>query len=224
MPLTAPADTPMPPEPAIQPEPIPEPRVPDAVPVKPIQKTVKKPVIKKPEKPKKKVKKAEKKDDDMDLFGLNEDVKEDQAKKKKQKTSDSLNLNKDKDLIRGSSAETPITDPNSDYEHGAPAIGQEMSISILDRVRRLLEEAWRVPLRASEGGPLIVTVNMHMNQDGTVREATIMHQSSTIHHPAYTVACDSALRAVNGFRTQPLPFLKKDYAMWEFFTFRFIRE
>ena len=224
-PVPVPASEPEPaPQPASEtipqpePDPIPEP-VPEPAPViTPIpKKQVDQPKKKKDPKKKdqKKSKSHPKKEKSNDVDPVAELLKKHrESVKKKLKISDSINVNRDKDLMRGSNAETPITDPNSDSEYGAPAIGAQMSMSEMDRIQRLFEDAWIIPLRASEGGKLIIKVHITMNRDGTVNRAEILHNSSSKDHPVYPIGCDSVLRAVNQFRTESLPLRKETYDQW----------
>ena len=216
-----PAPTPDPilePAPEPTPDPIPEPApVVAPIPKKQPKKEVAQPKTKKDSKKKdqKKSKSHPKKEKIKDVDPIAELLKKHrESVKKKPKISESINVNRDKDLVRGSSAETPITDPNSDSEYGAPAIGAQMSMSEMDRIQRLFEDAWIIPLRASEGGKLVIQVHITMNRDGTVNHAEILHDSSSKDHPVYPIGCDSVLRAVNQFRTESLPLRKETYAQW----------
>ncbi len=218
-PEPAPKPTPEPepepePEPAPVPEPTPEPApvMAPVVPKKQVAQPKKKKDFKKKDQKKSKSSKKEKTKDVDPVAELLKKHRE--SVKKKPKISDSINVNRDKDLVRGSSAETPITDPNSDSEYGAPAIGTQMSMSEMDRIQRLFEDAWIIPLRAGEGGKLMIKVHITMNRDGTVNHAEILHDSSSRDHSVYPIGCDSVLRAVNQFRTESLPLRKETYAQW----------
>jgi outer membrane biosynthesis protein TonB len=167
-------------------------------------------------KPKKDQKKSGKKKNSQSSTG---------QKKQKKQPADFISVlnDMDKDLDEGGSAETPITDPDSKSTYGAPAIGPTMSLSIIDRVRRLLENAWHIPLRANDGKALVVMVRIDMNPDGTVKKAHIDDSMGTPQHAAYAMACDSALRAVAQFRTTPLPLPRECYDTWKVFEFVFKR-
>jgi outer membrane biosynthesis protein TonB len=123
---------------------------------------------------------------------------------------------------KGPSAETPQTDPNSSSPYGAASIGSKMAISLTDRIRRMLEGAWRVPMRAHDGGTLIVMVNLKMLPDGHVQSVQVIHSGGTPAHPAYRLAVESALRAIQS--CSPLPLPKDKYSQWKSFQFRFIRQ
>jgi hypothetical protein len=187
------------------------------IPVKPLPKPEKK------AKPEPKPKKDSKKEQ------IKKKAKEALAQKKKDKKKPpadfiSVLSNVDKELDDGPSAETPITDPDSDSSYAAPAIGPSLSLSMIDRVRRLLEHAWHVPIGGNDGNALIVMVRIDMNRDGRVKNVNIDHSRSTPQHPIYGLACESALRAVNQFRTTPLPLPKEQYEMWKNFEFKFSRK
>lgn len=168
-----------------------------------IENAIKKAEKKKPEPKKKKTLKGEKNDadDDEDFMRVLKDVEKD-------KSDDSV-------------AETPMTDKNSKSRYGAGRVGQ-LSISIIDRVRRQLESCWRIPLGAHDGGKLVVVVRLEMNPDATVRRATVIDSSGTPNHPAYAAAAESALRAVHHKDCNPLLLPLDQYETWKVFDFRFI--
>jgi outer membrane biosynthesis protein TonB len=220
-----PAEKPAPkPEPILdlipEPEPLPKPR-----PVKNRFTAPKKRKEKsKKDKPKKgKKNKAPESKTEVDPIFLILDRHEKDVKKKKPKPADFISVLKDVDKSRnrGPTAETPITNPDSDSDYGAASIGPKMSMSVQDRVARLLESAWHPPLRANEDGGLIVFVHMDMNPDGTVRNAQLDHQRGTPNHPAYRAGCDSVLRAIYEFQFKPLPFPPELYHQWKTFDFQF---
>jgi outer membrane biosynthesis protein TonB len=147
------------------------------------------------------------------------------ARSSQQKQEDFLDVLQDVDQSQsdGPSAQTPITDPRSTSRIGAEQIGDHLSMSVVDRVKRMLEQAWRVPMRAHSDGDLIVVVRIAMNPDGTVQHAKVLHAEGTPQHAAYTIAVESALRAVQSFNNTPLPFPKDQFNQWKTFDFRFIR-
>ena len=140
--------------------------------------------------------------------------------KQAKKSRSQMLRNVDRDLRDGGDAETPITDPDSSSEYGAEQVGPAMSISIMDRVKRALERAWRVPSNL-RGQPLAVVVTVYANPDGTVNKAVIQDKEGTPNHPAYAQACQSALRAIELFKTRPLPFDPAPYHQWKVFSTRF---
>lgn len=129
------------------------------------------------------------------------------------------NLDHDK---KGPSATTPITDKDSTSRYGAAAVGPHMSMSYMDRVRRVLEGAWRVPIRAKENGTLIIVVELEMNPDGSIAHVQVLHGEGTPNHPTYQIGVQNVLEALDSPRCNPLPLPKDRYTEWKKFKFRFM--
>ncbi len=129
------------------------------------------------------------------------------------------NLDHDK---KGPSASTPITDKDSTSRYGAAAVGPHMSMSYMDRVRRVLEGAWRVPIRAKENGTLIIVVELEMNPDGSIAHVQVLHGEGTPQHPTYELGVQNVLEALDSPRCNPLPLPKDRYSEWKKFKFRFM--
>lgn len=127
----------------------------------------------------------------------------------------------DVDIKSGPMSQTPITDPDSESEYGAEEIGPSLSMSDIDRIRRIFHDAWQIPLRASEGGGLQIYVMLAMNRDGTVDTAKIDREKSTSRHPAYELGVESVMRVINYFKNHPLPLSPQTYDAWKKFYFRF---
>ena len=129
---------------------------------------------------------------------------------------------KNLDSQRGGDSETPVTDPDSDSDYGAPEVGP-MAIGLLDKVQKILEKEWRVPFTL-KGGPLKVVLVLHMKKDGTICKASVLENQSTTYHPSYQMARHSAMKAVARFYRTPLPFPASHYSQWKVFEFAFVRE
>jgi outer membrane biosynthesis protein TonB len=117
------------------------------------------------------------------------------------------------DHPKGPSAETPQTDEHSTSTYGAAEVGEDMAISILDRVQSLLQNAWRLPALADNGERLVVVVELELNPDATVAKATIV--GGTTGHPAYVIAAESAVAAAFDPSCNPLPLPLNQYHKWK---------
>lgn len=117
------------------------------------------------------------------------------------------------DHPKGPSAETPETDEHSTSTYGAAETGEDMAISILDRVQSLLQNAWRLPALADNGEKLVVVVELELNPDATVAKATII--GGTTSHPAYIIAAESAVAAAFDPSCNPLPLPLNQYHKWK---------
>ena len=113
----------------------------------------------------------------------------------------------------GPSAQTPETDVTSESTYGATEVGQDIAVSILDRVQTLLQNAWRLPALSENGEKLVVLVELELNPDATVAKATILGGSTT--HPAYPIAAESAVAAAFDPSCNPLPLPLDQYHKWK---------
>lgn len=123
---------------------------------------------------------------------------------------------------QGGSSETPVTSPDSMSDYGAPTVGP-LTISALDRVQKIIAQQWVVPFTL-KGGPLKVVVHLTMRRNGTVHRVTVLDRQSTMHHPSYAAAKQSAIKAIERFHTTPLPLPKDRYKEWKEFEFSFVRD
>ncbi|ETZ07606.1 hypothetical protein P618_200189 [Holospora obtusa F1] len=114
---------------------------------------------------------------------------------------------------KGPSAQTPEVDPNSEFSYGASQVGQDIAVSILDRVQTLLQNAWRLPALSENGEKLVVLVELELNPDATVSKATIL--GGTTAHPAYAIAAESAVAAAFDPSCNPLPLPLDQYHKWK---------
>ncbi|PPE03725.1 hypothetical protein [Holospora curviuscula] len=114
---------------------------------------------------------------------------------------------------KGPSAQTPDTDSESDSVYGAAQTGQDIAVSILDRVQTLLQNAWRLPALSDNGEKLVVLVELELNPDATVARATILGGSTE--HPAYAIAAESAVAAAFDPSCNPLPLPLDQYSKWK---------
>lgn len=142
------------------------------------------------------------------------------AGKRNQDFIDVLN-DVDKDAKISGQSQTPVTDPNSTSTYGADAIGPELAISDIDRLRMVLYKAWQMPMRASENGGLRVYVVITMNPDATIGTVQIVHHKGTRTHPAYDLGVQSVQQALAHFKKNPLPLKPDMYEAWKEFEFIF---
>lgn len=123
---------------------------------------------------------------------------------------------------QGGAAQTPVTDPDSDSDYGAPEVGP-LSIGMFDKALKMLKKEWTPPFTL-KGGLLKVVVTLHMNKDGTIGKVSVLDGGSTTKHPSYPVARNSVMKALQRFYRTPLPLPPAYYDQWKVFTFSFIRE
>lgn len=105
---------------------------------------------------------------------------------------------------------------------GAKAtLGDKMTMSEEDALRRQLEGCWNVPLGAKDAQELRVEIFMVINQDRTLREAKIVDQSRYNSDSFFRAAADSALRAVRNPSCSPFELPPDKYDVWKTVTVTF---
>jgi outer membrane biosynthesis protein TonB len=174
------------PEPEPTPEPAPEPEKP-AEPeltmddlLAPIEEEKPKEKPKKKDKPKKKKKKS---------------------KPKKDFTSLLKNIEDSNSSADGKSQ--PEQDESSTSDYAANNIGDILSITELDLIRRQFKDIWNVPAGARETD-ITISIKIELNPDATIREAIIVNTSKPKSDPYVQQIADSAMRAVKNPKLGPL--------------------
>ncbi len=93
-------------------------------------------------------------------------------------------------------------------------LGAKLSASEMDLIREQIERCWNVPAGARDAKDLVVEVRVQMNQDGTVRQATIV-DSGRMSDPLWRAAAESARRAFFNPQCTPLKLPPDKYATWK---------
>jgi len=86
--------------------------------------------------------------------------------------------------------------------------------SELDLVRKQIESVWRLPAGAQGAHRRSIAVKIMMNQDRTVRSAALVNPA-LMSDPGYRLLAESALRAINEFKFQPLELPPNKYKVWK---------
>lgn len=152
------------------------------------------------------------------------------AQEPKQKPKAEINLTKKKksgtekkasdkafdDLIEEESEGAEDTD-------GLPAskVGDTISTSELDLLRRHLRKCWIVQAGAQNAKDLVVDVDVEIAPDGTVTKAKISDAKRAETDGFYRAAAESARRAVLDPKCNPLPLPKDKYDQWKETTLSF---
>lgn len=92
--------------------------------------------------------------------------------------------------------------------------GAPLTTSEIDAVKNQIRRCWTADAAAKDLGTLLVTIEVWMNEDGTVREARI-DPEMRIRGPAHRAAAERALRAVQNERCQPYRLPHEKYARWQ---------
>ncbi len=198
------------------------PPAPKAVPIEPEPEPVPIPVEKPPEKPKPvlpatpKPKPTPPKEEDFveSMMKAIEplDDKAPQEKPDKTETDDLLG-----DLAMLLSDDKP---PEVEAQQ-APILGNKLTISEEDAVRRQIEPCWNVQIGARNPDKVVVDVKLYMNVDGSVRKAEVVKKARMRSDAFFRAAAESAQRAVYNERCTPLKLPRDKYDRWRILVLRF---
>ncbi len=115
--------------------------------------------------------------------------------------------------------ETPTVNPQAQNTPPQPApqamLGERMSMSEMDALRRQLSQCWSIQAGARYAEDLVVEVRLLVNRDRTVRSATIVDQGRYNRDGFFRAAADSALRAVRSPMCNPLHLPEGKYDLWK---------
>jgi len=124
---------------------------------------------------------------------------------------------KAEDVIKKAAAQTPAPAPVSRGARDEP-----LSLSVIDAIRRQVEDKWSVPVGARDAGDIGVEIRIFLDPDGTVKKAEIVDQArlGRAGEEVFRAIAESAVRAVR--RASPLRSLPPEkYEQWREITFLF---
>jgi hypothetical protein len=99
------------------------------------------------------------------------------------------------------------------------SVDSKMTISEIDAVRRQIERCWNVPAGAKDAKDLVVDIHVQLNQDGSVRDASVVDQARMSTDSFFRAAAESARRAV--YLCSPLKLPPEKYSLWQDMTLSF---
>jgi len=94
-------------------------------------------------------------------------------------------------------------------------LGDSLTISEVDMLRRQLERCWNIPIGARDAQNLVIKVHLVVNPDRTVRRAEIVEKTRYSSDSFFRAAADSALRAVHSPDCTPLNLPERKYDTWK---------
>lgn len=165
--------------------------------------------------PKKDAKKPDKKPDQK-----KEDKKQPDKKPPEKKTDDKNFNSLLKNLTKTEPEQkTDITDITKKLTEAQPSpetpnIGAELTISDIDALRQQLSSCWNVMAGAADADTIAVDIHVIVNQDRTVKEASVMDQSRYNSDDRFRAIADSALRAVRDPKCSPLILPPDKFTLW----------
>ena len=103
------------------------------------------------------------------------------------------------------------------------SLGENLSISEIDAIRRQIERCWLVPaaIGAKNVEEMAVQIRMKLNPDGTMRESRIVDRFRMETNPTYKAVAESALRAVRNPRCNKFKLPLQKYDVWKDMVLRF---
>jgi outer membrane biosynthesis protein TonB len=108
----------------------------------------------------------------------------------------------------------PTASAKASSQPRAP-LGSQLTASELDMVRHQIARCWNVPAGARDAKDLVVEIKVVVDQDGTVRQATIVDQARLGRDPFFRAAAESARRAFFNPLCRPLHLPAEKYAIWK---------
>lgn len=102
-----------------------------------------------------------------------------------------------------------------------PALGDRLTISQEDALRRQISGCWNMPIGARNAEDLIVEVLIEVNEDRTVRSAQVVNQSRMSSDPYFRAAAEAAMRALRHPKCTPLLLPEGQYEQWKTVRFNF---
>ena len=103
------------------------------------------------------------------------------------------------------------------------SLGENLSISEIDAIRRQIERCWLVPaaIGAKDVEEMAVQIRMKLNPDGTLRASRIVDRFRMETNASYKAVAESALRAVRNPRCNKFTLPLQKYDVWKDMVLRF---
>ena len=93
-------------------------------------------------------------------------------------------------------------------------LGEKLTISEKDAIRRQFYRCWIVPAGAKDLKDLVVSIRIKLNEEGEVINTKLLTDSK-LNNPFFRTAAESAIRAVNHPECKKLQVPKKKYETWK---------
>lgn len=102
-------------------------------------------------------------------------------------------------------------------------LGEKLSISEIDAIKRQVERCWLVPaaIGAKDVENMVVKIKMKLNPDGRLRESRIVDRFRLETNATYKAVAESALRAVRNPRCSKFNLPLAKYQIWKDIELRF---
>ncbi len=93
-------------------------------------------------------------------------------------------------------------------------LGEKLTISEKDAIRRQFYRCWIVPAGAKDLKSLVVSIRIKLNEEGEVVNTKLL-TNKKLENPFFRAASESAMRAVNHPECKKLQVPKKKYDTWK---------
>ena len=93
-------------------------------------------------------------------------------------------------------------------------LGEKLTISEKDAIRRQFYRCWIVPAGAKDLKSLVVSIRIKLNEEGEVVNTRLLTDKN-LENPFFRAASESAMRAVNHPECKKLQVPKKKYDTWK---------
>lgn len=102
-------------------------------------------------------------------------------------------------------------------------LGQKLTISEIDAIKRQIERCWNVPaaIGAKDVEEMAVQIRIKLNPDGTLRESRIVDRFRMETNATYKAVAESARRAVRNPRCSKFNLPLQKYDIWKDMVLRF---
>ncbi len=159
-------------------------------------------------------------------FSLKEEKKKEKVKKKEESTQEKKDKKNRMDSIlksieRIKKDNQKSLDEKKDVEQVEDKeevkevrLGEKLTISEKDAIRRQFYRCWIVPAGAKDLRKLIVSIKIKLNDEGEVINAKLL-TDNRLNNPFFRAASESAMRAVNHPECKKLQVPQKKYETWK---------
>lgn len=100
-------------------------------------------------------------------------------------------------------------------------LGEKMTVSEEDLLRRQLEGCWNVPVGAKDAENLNIEIQINVNPDRTLRDARVVDTARYNSDTFFRAAAESAMRAVRNPLCSPFQLPADKYDTWKTITVNF---
>ena len=110
--------------------------------------------------------------------------------------------------------EKQIEETENEEENKNVSLGEKLTISELDMIKRQFYDCWIVPAGAKNIKDLVVSIQLKLDENGNVIYSKLLNEKN-LKDTFFRAAAESALRAVNHPDCKKLKVPQKKYEIWK---------